>query len=118
MLGAGRTLLEQRYYLDHVYTDGVVGSIKGPIARGAYFVNQKWIDGIVNGIGVGSKRAGHIVYDVIDQKLVDGAVNGIGLVSEESGAALRQTQTGRVQQYAALLFAAVGILGLIFVLTT
>jgi NADH-quinone oxidoreductase subunit L len=118
VLGAGRTLLEQRYYLDHVYTDGVVGSIKGPIARGAYYINQRWIDGIVNGIGVGAKRAGHVVYDVIDQQLVDGAVNGIGLVSEESGAALRQTQTGRVQQYAALLFAAVGILGLIFVLTT
>jgi NADH-quinone oxidoreductase subunit L len=118
VLGAGRTLLDQRYYLDHVYTNGVIAAIKGPIARAAYYINQRWIDGVVNGVGVGAKRAGNIVYDVIDQGLVDGAVNGIGLVSEESGAALRQTQTGRVQQYAALLFGAVAVLGLIFVLTT
>jgi hypothetical protein len=44
------------------------------------------------------------VYNVIDQKWVDGAVNGSGMAAEESGAQLRRLQTGNVQRYAALFF--------------
>ena len=38
--------------------------------------------------------------------MVDGLVNATGAASEESGSLLRTIQTGRVQQYAAVLFAA------------
>ena len=101
---AGYNLLVNKYYLDHLYTDIVVGSIKGPIARAAYWFNQVVIDGVVNGVGIGARRAAHVTYDVIDQKVVDGLVNGAGAGAEESGSFLRHMQTGRVQQYAAALF--------------
>jgi NADH-quinone oxidoreductase subunit L len=104
---AGYTFLENKYYLDNVYTDGVVGSIKGPIARAAYWVNQNVLDGVVNAAGLGAVAVGRFVYNYIDQGLVDGIVNGTGLVSEESGGVLRLIQSGRVQQYAAVFFAAV-----------
>ena len=74
------------------------------------------IDGVVNGVGIGARGAAYVVYDIIDQKVVDGVVNGAGAVSEESGAALRHIQTGRVQQYAAILFGAAAIAGLALVL--
>jgi NADH-quinone oxidoreductase subunit L len=117
LLRAGYTFLDRRYYLDHLYTGVVVGSIKGPIARAAYWVNQNVIDGVVNAVGVGMRGLGKFVYDWFDQKVIDGVVNGAGVGAEESGAALRTMQTGRVQQYAAALFGAVAVIGLALVLT-
>ena len=62
------------------------------------------IDGIVNGVGAGVPAAGRWVYKYIDQGAVDGTINGSGAVSSTLGQALRQLQTGKVQQYGALLF--------------
>ncbi len=112
------TFLVEKYYLDHLFVDGVVGSIKGPVARAAYWVNQNVIDGVVNAVGVGAKAVGRFTYDVIDQKGVDGVVNGIGIGASETGGVLRLVQSGRVQQYALMLFAAVGLLGLALILFT
>ena len=49
---------------------------------------------------------GRFSYNVIDQRIVDGAVNGIGVSADAGGGALRTVQTGKVQQYAAILFGA------------
>ncbi|HEX2040679.1 MAG TPA: NADH-quinone oxidoreductase subunit L [Acidimicrobiales bacterium] len=116
-LRAGYRLLANRYYLDHLYTGVVVGSIKGPIARAAYWTNQRILDGLVNAAGITMRVFGRFTYEFLDQKVVDGVVNGAGVTAEESGAALRTIQTGRVQQYAAVLFGAVAVLGLALVLT-
>jgi NADH-quinone oxidoreductase subunit L len=118
LAGALNTFLVRKYYLDDIYERGIIGSIKGPIAQAAYWVNQNVIDAVVNGVGIGAREAAHVVYDVIDQKVVDGMVNGAGFVSEESGGILRYIQTGRVQQYAALLFGAVAVLALVLVLAS
>jgi len=49
--------------------------------------------------------------------VVDGAVNASGYISNQSGQELRRMQTGKVQQYAALLFAGATILaGVLIVL--
>ena len=115
---AGYRILENRYGLDHLYTDVVVGGIKGPLARAAYWVNQRVIDGVVNGVGLAARGVARFVYDFIDQKVVDGAVNGAGVTAEGGGSILRLLQTGRVQQYAAFLFGAVVVLGGALVLFT
>ena len=60
--------------------------------------------------------AGRAVYKYIDQGLVDGIVNGSGVASDEAGQGLRKMQTGKVQQYAAIMFAAVAILAGILVI--
>jgi NADH-quinone oxidoreductase subunit L len=109
---AGYRFLVNKYFLDHLYTGMIIGSIKGSIARGAYWINQKVIDAVVNGVGVASKRAGQWVYRHVDQQVVDGAVNGAGFGAEGFGGILRTFQTGRVQQYGALLFGATAVLAL------
>ena len=109
---AGYTFLEKKYYLDVLYENIIVAGIKGPIARGAYWFDQHVIDKIVNALGSGARRLGVFTYDVIDQKVVDGAVNEIAEVTGETGGLLRYIQSGRVQRYALLLFAAVGLLSL------
>jgi NADH-quinone oxidoreductase subunit L len=113
---SGYGLLANRYYLDHLYTGVVAGGIKGPVARRAYWVNQRVIDGAVNGAGLGARRAGRFVYDTVDQRVVDRVVNGTGLTAEGSGQVLRSIQSGKVQQYAALLFAGAALLAGVFVI--
>jgi NADH-quinone oxidoreductase subunit L len=110
------TTLLNRYYLDHLYTGVIVGGLTGPVSRIAYWINQNVLDGAVNGVGFGARKTGDFVYNVIDQKIVDGVVNGTGLSAEGGGAGLRLIQTGRVQQYAAILFGAVAIFALVLVL--
>lgn len=110
-----KNILVNKYYFDWLYTTVIVGFVKGPLARGANWVNANVIDGVVNLIGRSAVGTGGWVYKNVDQKVVDGAVNGAGMVAGEAGGALRLTQTGRIQQYAALFFAAVAILAAVFV---
>jgi len=111
----GYKTLVNKYYLDDLYL-AIVRAIQYPIAQAAYWVNQNVIDGVVNGVGIGTRKTAEVVYEVIDQKIIDGAVNGAGFGAEEGGIVLRRTQTGRVQQYAAILFGASALLavGLVF----
>ena len=114
---AGYTFLENKYYLDELYTGVVAGSTKGPLARGANWFNQNILDGIINGIGLGARKIAAVVYVVADQLIIDGAVNGSGQGSEGAGQLLRKIQTGKVQQYASILFAGAVVLAgvLVFV---
>src|SRR5690606_24946993 len=71
----GYRVLENKYYLDVLYTDIIVGAIKGPIARASNWINQQVIDGVVNTVGEKSAEAGRLVYRHLDQQVVDGAVH-------------------------------------------
>jgi NADH-quinone oxidoreductase subunit L len=105
VLRRGKTFLENKYYLDHLYTDIVVGSVKGPIARAAYWVNQYVIDAVLRGTGGLVKSIGRFTYDWVDQKGVDGVPNGLAVGTGSFGGLLTRTfQTGRVQWYALLAF--------------
>jgi NADH-quinone oxidoreductase subunit L len=108
----GHKLLVNKYYLDTLYEDGIVAGIKGPVANGAYWVNQNVLDGVVNGVGATGKASAKVLYNVLDQRGVDGAVNGVGSAASGSGSLLRKLQTGQVQTYAAWMFGA----GALFVL--
>ena len=109
---AGHSFLKNKYYLDVLWTDVIIASIKGPIAKAAYWFNQNAIDGVLNWTGKASVRTSKFVYEVIDQKIVDGAVNGAGASAGGMGGALRKLQTGRVQNYAALFIGAAGLAAL------
>jgi NADH-quinone oxidoreductase subunit L len=114
---AGHTLLVNKYYFDHLYTDIIANGTKGPVARAANWVNQNVIDGVVNGAGIGSQKVAGWLYRNVDQGLVDGAINGSGAGAEGIGQVLRRMQTGKVQQYGALLFGGAVILAGILVFT-
>jgi NADH-quinone oxidoreductase subunit L len=114
--GMGYRFLWNKYYLDFLYERGVVAAVSGPIAKAAYWTNQKIIDGLVNGVARSGRIGGEWVYRNIDQRVVDGAVNGVGFSAEGSGGLLRRVQTGKVQQYGALLFGAAAVGALILVI--
>ena len=57
---AGKHFLVMKYYLDVLYTDIIVASLKGPIADAVYWFNQKVIDNVLNYAGrarSGSERS-------------------------------------------------------------
>jgi NADH-quinone oxidoreductase subunit L len=113
---AGYLFLANKYYLDWLYENVLVRGIAYPIAWAANWINQNVIDGIVNAVGWAGRRLGQLVYRDIDQRVVDGAVNGSGAVASGAGSALRPVQSGRVGQYGALLFGAAAIGALVLVI--
>ncbi len=115
LAAAGHRVLEQKYYLDHLYTDVVAGGTKGPLARAAYWFNQNVLDGVVNAAGYVSTLVGRFVYRYIDQGVVDRAVNVSGQSASESGRFLRRIQTGQVREYASLMFGAAAVLAAVFI---
>ena len=115
-LGFGYKLLVNKYYLDVLYEKIIVRSIAHPIAGAVYSFNQKVLDGVVNGTGTTAKRIAGWVYRNIDQRVVDGAVNGTGSAAHGAGSALRPVQSGKVNQYGALLFGAAAIGALVLVI--
>ncbi len=106
LAGWGKKVLVNKYYFDWLYTDVIVGFVKGPLARATNWINTHILDGVVNGVGRGAATTGNWVYENIDQTVVDGAVNSAGAGAGGAGGVLRQIQSGRIQQYAALFFAA------------
>ncbi len=116
LLKAGHTMLVEKYYLDHLYTDTIAGGTKGPLARGTYWFNQNVLDGIVNTAGKSATVAGRFIYKYIDQGAIDGSVNGAGAGAASWGQALRRIQSGKVRSYASLMFGAAAMLAAVFII--
>ena len=110
VFGLGHKVLKNKYYLDALWTDLIIGSIKGPIAKMAYWINQNVIDAVINTAGRSAAATGRGVYRYIDQGLVDGIVNGAGISASTGGGVLRKLQNGKVQAYAATFLAATGLI--------
>jgi NADH-quinone oxidoreductase subunit L len=116
VLRGGFLFLKNKYYLDALYENVIVHAVAHPIAKFANWINQNVLDATVNAVGIGTRKTGEWVYDNIDQKIVDGAVNGSGRAASEAGHALQPTQSGKIGQYGALLFGAATVGAIVLVL--
>ncbi len=116
VMRGGYLFLQNKYYLDALYENVIVRAIAHPISQAAYWFNQNVIDAIVNRTGRSTKDAGVWVYEHLDQGLVDGVVNGSGTVASETGRALQPTQSGKVNQYGALMFGAAAVAAIVLVI--
>jgi len=116
LLGAGYRLLVNKYYLDALYEQIIVKAIAGPIARAAYWFNQRVLDGILHGAARTSRVVAGWVYRNVDQRVVDGTVNTSGRATKGFGGVLQPIQSGKVSQYGALLFAAAAVAALVLVI--
>ncbi|HBY98612.1 MAG TPA: hypothetical protein DEP84_32480 [Chloroflexi bacterium] len=112
-LGPVWRLLENKYYVDEIYSVMIVR----PVVAFSTFLarlDSDWlIDPIVNMVG----RTVRGLSDVgrwIDGNIVDGLVNFIALVTDELATGLRLIQTGRIQNYLVILVAGVLVLAALF----
>jgi NADH-quinone oxidoreductase subunit L len=110
-------LVASKYYLDDLYLRGIVRPTQYSLARAAYWTNQHLLDGLVDGTAASTVMASNVTYDAIDQHVVDFAVNGAAGLTGWSGGILRYVQSGNVQRYAAVLFAAIAAFVALFSLT-
>ena len=81
-------ILQRKYYLDDLYEQGIVRAVAGALAPATYWFDQRVVDGVVNGAGLGTGRLAR---------------------------GLRYVQSGQAQWYAAALF--IGVVGLAVVVT-
>mgnify|MGYP001825116990 CR=1 FL=1 len=102
-------LLENKYYIDDFYMDGIIRPIRGPVARAVDWFNGHVIDLVINGTGWVTVRVAKAVY-WFDQKGVDGAINASAAATGGTGGLLRLIQTGRIQQYVFLIVAGTVVL--------
>jgi NADH-quinone oxidoreductase subunit L len=82
------TVLQRKFFLDDLYERGLVRAVTGALAPATYWFDQRLVDGVVNGAGLGTRRLAR---------------------------GLRYVQSGQAQWYAAALF--VGVVGLAVVVT-
>ncbi len=111
-------LLENRYYVDELYMRLIVRPIRDPLARFAYWTNQRILDGVVNLAGAATLSTGSGVYHGIDQPVIDGLVNGAAFGADAAGRTLKLWQSGNVQLYAATLFLGLVLLMAVFLIRT
>jgi len=116
ILGLGHKLLVNKYYLDVLYEKVIVRSIAYPVARAAYWFNQNILDGILHGLSNSTRRISAWVYKNVDQLVVDGTVNNSATLTKSLGTAAQPTQSGKLSQYAALLFSAAAVAALVLVI--
>jgi NADH-quinone oxidoreductase subunit L len=110
-------LLENKYYLDDIYLGGIVKPVQYPLAGAAYWTNQHILDGVVNGAAKATLIAAKHTYENVDQQVIDSAVDGAAGLTSWSGGILRYIQSGNIQRYAAVLFAAIAVFVGLFAIT-
>ncbi len=113
-MGPAYTVLENKYYLDDLYLNGIVYPIRDRVSAGVDWVNQNVLDGVVNGAAM-LARAFSGVVNWADRNVIDGAVNAAGETAGSVGGILKYLQSGNVQWYAVVLFVGVIALTIVFV---
>lgn len=108
-LGPLFTLLRNKYYVDEIYHLFIIRPVVW-LAGFCFKVDNQWVvDPMVNLVG----EIGRVFAEasaLLDAMVVDGAVNAVGHLTQWAGGVLRQTQTGRVQNYLLLATATVLLL--------
>jgi NADH-quinone oxidoreductase subunit L len=108
-------LFKHKYYIDDFYMDGIVRPIMGPVADGTLWVDEHIVDAVPNLAGGAAKHTADAV-NAFDQRAVDGVFNVTSAATGATGGFLRKAFTGRVQQYAAISFAGVIIIAVLFMI--
>jgi len=110
-LRVGRTLLENKYYLDDLY-GGIVYTFREPLAKAVNWTNKHVIDVVLDLTGKSMIEFGKGTY-FFDQDLLDKVYDGSAVGADRGGNVLKRMQTGQVQQYLAVFLAASAGLGIL-----
>ena len=77
------------------------------------FFDQNVVDGTVNGVGLGQLFLAKINF-IIDDFVLNQGADTLADATTYTGDGLRQTITGKIQDYGALIFAGVVMLAVIY----
>ena len=106
-------LFWHKYYFDEFY-DGVLVALTVWKSRLFAQFDGSVVDGIVNGVGVGTRDFLAAFVGLFDNHVVDGIVNRVAKVTWAVGGRIRRIQTGAIQTYLFVVLAGIVLLILIF----
>ncbi len=106
-------LFWHKYYFDEFY-DGVLVAVTVWKARLFAQFDGTIVDGIVNGVGKGTRDILAVFVGAFDNRIVDGLVNRVAEVTWAIGGRVRRIQTGAIQTYLFVVLAGIVLLILIF----
>jgi NADH-quinone oxidoreductase subunit L len=113
-LGLVSTTLQRKYFLDDLYSGVIMHTIRDRIAPAMYWINDRVIDRVVYLAGAATTSVGRSTYRVVDQKGIDGFINGAGSGAGWTGGLVKFAQSGNVQLYAGAMFIGVFVLAVLF----
>jgi NADH-quinone oxidoreductase subunit L len=108
-MGGVSTALVNKYWLDDLGYRYIVVPVRDRWSAWATWTSNVVIDGAVGGVGRATKALAVATYDV-DQRVIDGGVNGAAFSAAWWSERLRRLQSGDVQRYAGALVAGVVVL--------
>ena len=104
--------LNQRLYFDQLYAN-TFGRLSYGLAVAWSWLDRNVLDGILNGTGLFTMFLGRLNF-IIDDTLLNDGVDAVSDGTNVAGDTVRQTETGKIQDYVSLIFAGVVILGIIY----
>jgi proton-translocating NADH-quinone oxidoreductase chain L len=116
-MGPASTVLVNKYGFDAFGYRYIVVPVRDRIAGWASWSSGEVIDRAVAGVGKATKQIATSTYQV-DQRVIDGGVNGAAFSAAWWSDRLRRLQSGDVQRYAGALVAGVIVLVLAFAAAT
>lgn len=113
-LGLVTTVLQRKYFLDDLYSGVVMHTVRDRVSPAMYWINDHVIDRVVYLAGAATTGVGRVLYKVVDQKGIDGLVNGAGSGASWTGGLVKFAQSGNVQFYAGAMFIGVFVFAVLF----
>jgi proton-translocating NADH-quinone oxidoreductase chain L len=105
-------ILNRKFFIDELY-GATIGRLTNWLGRGLGFFDQNVVDGTVNGVGLGQLLLAKINF-IIDDLVLNQGADTLADATTYTGDGLRQTITGKIQDYGALIFAGVVMLAVIY----
>lgn len=103
--------LENKFYIDELYR-GTVGYLTNLFGRALSGLDRA-VDGVVNGVGSLSLVVAKINF-ILDDFVLNQGADTLAEATTYTGDGLRQTTTGKIQDYGSLIFLGVLVIGLIY----
>jgi len=105
-------VLNNKFYIDEFYA-ATIGRLTDRLGRGLDFFDRNVVDGTVRGTGTFSLFLAKLNF-IIDDFFLNQGADTLADATAYTGDGLRQTTTGKIQDYGALIFAGVLVLALIY----
>jgi NADH-quinone oxidoreductase subunit L len=112
-LGPLYRALERKFYLDDLYGATII-RLNAWLGGAARWLDDNVVDRVVNLVGPATVFLGYVNFIIDDVMLNDGA-DMLAKETNKAGDEARRTQSGHVQDYLALIFVGVLVMGIIFI---
>lgn len=113
-LGVVYTVLKNKYYIDEFYQAAVIRPANWIADVFSYkIIDKTIIDGFLHGVARFGVWLGSVLRNIIDLPVVNGAGDTAARATRGVGTALRERQSGRIQQYMVIAISVLVLAGLV-----